>query len=288
VIGEYDSHDPIAIEERPVGWGLDAHWNDDFHHAVHVLLTGETAGYYQDFADDDTLARVLERGYALDGRMSPFRGEPHGQSLGDLPRDRLVAYIQSHDQIGNRADGKRLHELAGLERAKIAAALLFVSPFVPMLFQGEEWGASSRFCFFCDFSSSDLQTAVREGRKREHAATCGTAVEMDPFDPKTRHRCVLSWDERARAPHCEMLAWYRELIALRRTHRALRDSSPVSTRVSTDGPLLLVERCRQIVLACNLSSEAGVLPTGALLLSSTELRVPTLPPHACAIVCRTK
>jgi maltooligosyltrehalose trehalohydrolase len=283
LVGEYDSHDPIAIEDRPMGWGLDAHWNDDFHHAVHVLVTGERAGYYQDFADGDTLARVLERGYALDGRMSTFRGAPHGQAFGDLPRDRLVAYLQSHDQTGNRPLGERLHELAGLPRAKIAAGLLFVSPFVPMLFQGEEWAATSRFCFFCDFSSPELQTAVREGREREHGASC----PVDPFDPETRARCVLRWTERDASPHAEMLAWYRDLIALRREHRALRDPSPVSTRVSMDGSLLLVERSRHIVLACNLGDTDGHVPRGDVVLASTKLVPPTLPPGACAIVIRT-
>ncbi|MGE3766890.1 MAG: malto-oligosyltrehalose trehalohydrolase [Kofleriaceae bacterium] len=286
VIGEYDSHDPIAIEERPVGWGLDAHWNDDFHHAVHVLVTGETAGYYIDFAGPDTLARVLERGYALDGRESVFRRGPHGQPLGDLPRDRLVAYVQSHDQVGNRAAGERLHQLASLERAKIAAALLFVSPFVPMVFQGEEWAASAPFCFFCDFSSRELQTAVREGRKREHEHAVDGDLP-DPCSPQTRDRCVLAWDERARAPHSEMLAWYRALIALRRDHRALRDPSPVATRVSMDGPVLLVERCRQVVLAVNLGAETARVPAGQLLLSSTAIRDGALPPDACAIVLRT-
>jgi maltooligosyltrehalose trehalohydrolase len=139
VIGEYDSHDPKAITE----WGLDAHWNDDFHHAVHALVTGEQSGYYVDFVR--TLPKVLERGYALDGGFSKFRSAPHGRPFGDLPRDRLVAYIQSHDQVGNRAHGERLHQLAGFQRTQIAAALLMTSPFVPMLFQGEEWAASTPF-----------------------------------------------------------------------------------------------------------------------------------------------
>lgn len=283
VIGEYDSHDPVAIDERPTGWGLDAHWNDDFHHAIHALLTGETSSYYQDFAGEDTLARVLERGYALDGRVSPFRGGPHGAPYGERGRDRLVAYVQSHDQVGNRALGERLHELAGIDRAKIAAALLFVSPFVPMLFQGEEWAATSRFCFFCDFSSPELRTAVREGRKREHAMEGAAMDDVDPFDPKTRERCVLAWDERTLSPHTEMLSWYRALIGLRAEHRALRDPSPFSTRVSTDGPLLVVERCEQLLLVCNLDDTSAPRPRGTVLLASHDLE---LPPGACAILVR--
>jgi maltooligosyltrehalose trehalohydrolase len=272
VIGEYDSHDPTAIDARPDGWGLDAHWNDDFHHAVHVLLTGETSGYYKPFTAADSLVRVLERGYALGS--TPF---------GDRPRDRLVGYVQSHDQIGNRAAGERLHELAGIDGAKIAAALLFVSPFVPMLFQGEEWAASSRFCFFCDFQGDDLRAAVRAGRKREFSAH-PDAVWVDPFDPQTRERCVLAWDDRTRAPHTEMLAWYRALIGLRRSHRALRDASPNSTRVTMEGPLLVVERCAQITLACNLGDVAVLHPDGDVLLASASISNRALPPRSCVVL----
>jgi maltooligosyltrehalose trehalohydrolase len=286
VIGEYDSHDPVAIEERPIGWGLDAHWNDDFHHAVHVLLTGERSGYYADFAERDTLARVLERGYALDGRMSVFRNAPHGQPFGDLPRDRLVAYVQSHDQVGNRAAGERLHQLAGFDRAKIAAALLFVSPFIPMVFQGEEWAASTPFCFFCNFSSTELQNAVREGRRREHAHN-GACEVPDPCARETRDRSVLRWDELPSEQPSEMLAWYSALIRARQQHRALRDPSPVSTRVTVDGSLLLVERCCQIVLACNLERTDGRLPPGEIILASRPISDRVLPPDTCALVLRS-
>ncbi|HEY5934757.1 MAG TPA: alpha-amylase family glycosyl hydrolase, partial [Kofleriaceae bacterium] len=125
LIGEYDEHDPIAVTDRAAGgWGLDAHWNDDFHHAVHALLVGEHSGYYRDFADRGSLAKTLEQGYVLDGCESPFRACVHGKPFGSLPRDRLVGYVQSHDQIGNRAAGERLHHLCGTARARIAAAML--------------------------------------------------------------------------------------------------------------------------------------------------------------------
>lgn len=285
IVGEYDAHDPVAVDAPPVGWGLDAHWNDDFHHAIHAQFTGETRGYYQDFAAADTLARVLERGYALDGGVSAFRGGPHGLPFGERGRDRLVGYVQSHDQIGNRAAGERLHELSGLDRAKIAAALLFVGPFVPMLFQGEEWAASSRFCFFCDLTSPELRQAVRDGRAREHGIYGEIAI--DPFEPAARDACVLVWDERARAPHADMLAWYRALIELRRTHGALRDPSASSTRVATDGALLVVHRGERIVLACNLGDRAAALPPGTVLLASREIGSErTLASSACAILVR--
>nr|MBA3821003.1 malto-oligosyltrehalose trehalohydrolase [Deltaproteobacteria bacterium] len=169
LIGEFDDHDPAAVTERSTGgWGLDAHWNDDFHHAVHARLARETSGYYADFADPGTLAKVIERGYALDGGYSTFRKTQHGRPFGNLWRDRLVAYVQSHDQVGNRANGERLHQLCGFRRAKLAAGLLFASPFVPMIFQGEEWAASTPFLYFAQHESQELCEAVRRGREAEH------------------------------------------------------------------------------------------------------------------------
>jgi maltooligosyltrehalose trehalohydrolase len=286
VIGEYDEHDPRAVAQRPRGWGLDAHWNDDFHHAVHALLTGETCGYYRDFAEPGTLAKVLERGYALDGGYSMFRGKAHGAPYGALPRDRLVAYVQSHDQIGNRAAGDRLHQLAGLDRARIAAALLFVSPFVPMLFQGEEWAASSPFCYFCDLQSPELRRAVREGRCAEHAAAGWASPPIDPVDPATRELSVLRWEERGEGAHAEMLVWYRRLAALRREHAALRDPSPASSHVRQRGSVLEVER-GPLVLACNLGEEPVRLEGGEVLAASIGMAsARELPPRSCALMQR--
>lgn len=286
VIGEFDDHDPQAVIERPRGWGLDAHWNDDFHHAVHALLTGERGGYFGDFADPGTLAKVLERGYALDGGYSPFRGKEHGAPFGDLPRDRLVAYVQSHDQVGNRAAGERLHQVAGFERARIAAALLFVSPFVPMLFQGEEWAASSPFCYFCDLQSPELREAVRAGRRAEHAAAGWHAAPIDPTELAAREQSVLRWDERTEGPHADMLAWYRRLAALRREHAALRDPAPDRARVSWRGGVLEVKR-GPFVLACNLTEAAARLDGGEVIAASAGLASGReLPPGSCALVQR--
>lgn len=285
LIGEWDEHDPKAIADCAAGgWGLDAHWHDDFHHAVHALLTGEHGGYYQDFAARDTLAKVLRDGYALDGAHSPFRGRHHGTPYGDRPRDRLVAYVQSHDQIGNRAAGERLHQLCGLERAKIAAALLFVSPFVPMVFQGEEWAASTPFCYFAELESEELRDAVREGRKAEHANESGWDRAPDPADPATRAASVLRWAELPLPPHAEMLAWYRDLIALRRAHPNLRDPSPASTVVTMerDGHVLHVGRGGHTLIV-NLSDAAMDL-RGAEVVLTSSLVAGTLPVATCAIV----
>ncbi|HMG22211.1 MAG TPA: malto-oligosyltrehalose trehalohydrolase, partial [Kofleriaceae bacterium] len=232
LIGEYDDHDPRAVlPEADGGWGLDAHWNDDLHHALHALLTGEHGGYYADFAAPGTLAKVLRDGYALDGGISRYRGGPHGRPFGGLPRDRLVAYTQSHDQIGNRGGGERLHHLAGFHRAQIAAAVVMTSPFVPMVFQGEEWAASTPFCYFADFESEPLRRAVRDGRRAEHAAAGWGGEPRDPGDPATRDASVLVWSELHQPPHTEMLAWYRALIAARRDCPELRDPAPESIAV---------------------------------------------------------
>jgi maltooligosyltrehalose trehalohydrolase len=288
LIGEYDLHDPVAVRDRARGgWGLDAHWNDDFHHAIHALLTGEHGSYYTDFAEADNpraapLVRVLEQGYALDGRASRFRGGPHGQPFGALPRDRLVAYIQSHDQVGNRAAGERLHHLAGAPRTRIAAAVLLVSPFVPMLFQGEEWAASSPFCYFAQMESPALRAAIRDGRRAEHAMT--GEVGPDPEDPATRACSVLRWHERSEPAHAGMLDWYRALIAARRAHPELRDPSPGSTQATRRRGLLEIRR-GGLRLVCNLTEEAEPAELGEIVLASAPLaNHRELPPLACALV----
>lgn len=279
VIGEYDDHDPTALVE----WGLDAHWNDDFHHAVHALLTGERDSYYVDFVG--ALGKVLEHGYALDGGVSQFRGRPHGRPFGALPRDRLVGYVQSHDQVGNRALGERLHHLAGIPRAQIAAALLLTSPFVPMLFQGEEWAASTPFYYFAQLESEELRRAVREGRRREHGHEGVTPP--DPDDPATRDASVLRWQERGDAEHATMLAWYQSLIDARRAYPSLRDPGPTSTRFSEHDGLLTVER-GDLALVCNVVEEVRRAELGEVLLASRGLaNSRELPPLACALVRRT-
>jgi maltooligosyltrehalose trehalohydrolase len=287
LIGEYDDHDPRAVLPQDAGgWGLDAHWNDDFHHALHALLTGERSGYYVDFAEQGTLAKVLGAGYALDGGVSRYRGRRHGNPFGDLPRDRLVAYTQSHDQVGNRAAGERLHQLAGLDRAKIAAAVLLTSPFVPMLFQGEEWAASTPFCYFADFGSEDLRRAVREGRRAEHAAAGWSGEPPDPLDERTRDASVLRWPERSAPPHADMLAWYRALIAARRECPDLRDPAPGATAV-VELPGGFEIRRGAFALRVNLSDAPMPTDGGHCVLASRPLSsAGDVPPVACALLQR--
>jgi maltooligosyltrehalose trehalohydrolase len=286
LIGEYDEHDPVVVTpRRQGGWGLDAHWNDDFHHALHSLLTGERSAYFADFSAPGTLARILEQGYALDGRVSGFRGGPHGIPFGSRPRHHLVGYAQSHDQIGNRAHGERLVHLVGADKAKIAAAIVLTSPFVPMLFQGEEWGASTPFLYFVDFEAPELRNAVREGRRREHAAAGWSEEAPDPTSPAARARSVLQWSELAGEQHAQMLQWYRDLIAARRRYPELRDSSVAATVADESSTTLHVHR-GPFTLCANLSGHASIeLQAGEVILASKPISESrTLAPLGCALV----
>jgi malto-oligosyltrehalose trehalohydrolase len=196
--------------------GFDAQWNDDIHHALHVLLTGESAGYYQDFADHPAarLARALAEGFIYQGETSANRkGAPRGEPSADLPPSAFVAFLQNHDQIGNRPLGKRLTTLADSRALKAAMTLLLLSPQIPMLFMGEEIGSRAPFLYFTDHSP-ELAKAVREGRRKEFAAFAATHGEIpDPNDPAT---FAASDPERDAPEWNEWLALVQQLLALRR------------------------------------------------------------------------
>ncbi len=210
--------------------GYDAQWNDDFHHAVHVLVSGESGGYYRDYAARPVwlLGRTLTAGYGYQGEPSAFRdGAPRGSRSDDQPLAKFVDFLQNHDQIGNRARGERLTQLAPPAAVKAAVAVLLLAPSPPLLFMGEEWAASTPFLFFCDFEP-ELAHLVTEGRRREFAGFPEFAdpdareTIPDPSAAATFERCILQWDEREREPHRSMLAYYRELLTLRRTEIAPR------------------------------------------------------------------
>ncbi|WP_461030388.1 malto-oligosyltrehalose trehalohydrolase, partial [Streptomyces sparsus] len=224
LIAESDQNDPrtTALRERN-GLGLHAQWNDDFHHALHVALTGEDQGYYADFARAPmaALARTLTGGFFHDGTYSAFRGRRHGRPLDRTTTDaqRLVVYAQTHDQIGNRALGDRLAAGISPELSACAAALVLCGPGTPMLFMGEEWGARTPWQYFTDHTDPELAEAVRRGRRREFAAHGWSASRIpDPQDPATRGRSCLDWTEPLRQPHAWLLDWHRTLLGLRRAH----------------------------------------------------------------------
>ena len=204
----------------------DAQWNDDIHHAFHVLLTGESDGYYADYAADPTrlLGRCLTEGYAYQGEASGHRGGvPRGEPSAHLPPAAFVSFLQTHDQVGNRALGERLAALAQEPALRAATVAWLLAPAPPMLFMGEEFGAVTPFLYFCDFTG-ELAAAVRDGRRREFAQfarfadSTAQAAIPDPNDPATFASSKLDWQCAARPPHARWLALYRRLLALRREH----------------------------------------------------------------------
>jgi maltooligosyltrehalose trehalohydrolase len=216
LIAESDMNDPRLV--RPVargGYGLDAHWSDDFHHAIHRYFTGEDAGYYSDFEGLKDVAAALRDGYVYQGQYSQFRQRRHGRPPSGVASEQLVVCAQNHDQIGNRARGERLSMLLDVPRLKAVAALTILSPFVPMLFQGEEWGARTPFLYFTDHQDPKLGHAVTEGRTREFASFRWAGEVPDPQAAETFERSKLDWSELTRSPHDEILDWHRRLIALR-------------------------------------------------------------------------
>ncbi|MEU6532153.1 malto-oligosyltrehalose trehalohydrolase [Streptomyces sp. NPDC046928] len=269
LIAETDLNDPRLITERENGGlGLHAQWNDDFHHALHTALTGESQGYYADFARAPlaAVAKTLTGGYFHDGTYSSFRGRRHGRPL-DRTRvggHRLLGYSQTHDQVGNRAQGDRLAASLSPGLLACAATLTLTAPFTPMLFQGEEWAAGTPWQFFTDHTDPELAEAVRRGRRREFAAH-GWAEEdvPDPQDPATRERSCLDWSEPGREPHARVLAWYRRLIALRHEQPDLTDPDLADTKVAYDEQARwLAFRRGDVRVAVNLSDRPAAIPLG--------------------------
>jgi maltooligosyltrehalose trehalohydrolase len=227
LIAESDLNDPVLITPREAGgYGLDAQWSDDFHHAVHVALTRETQGYYADFEPISALAKVCERGFFHDGTFSSFRGRDHGVPIDTarVPTWRLVVGSQNHDQVGNRAAGDRITEHLDEHQLACAALLTMAGPFTPMLFQGEEWAASAPFCFFTSHPEPELGRVTAAGRLEEFARMgWDPDVVPDPQDPDTFRRSKLDWDEVGTGRHARLLAAYRRLAELRRTLPGLTD-----------------------------------------------------------------
>jgi maltooligosyltrehalose trehalohydrolase len=216
LIAESDMNDPRLIRRiSHGGFGLDAHWSDDFHHALHRFFTGETDGYYADFNGLEDVARALRDGYVYQGQFSPFRGRRHGRPPADVALHQLIVSSQNHDQIGNRAAGERLSMLLPMPQLKAIAALTLLSPFVPLLFQGEEWGAKTPFLYFTDHQDPELGRLVAEGRSKEFSSFHRQGGVPNPQDVETFERSKLDWSELAEPAHAELCDWYRRLIRLR-------------------------------------------------------------------------
>ncbi len=241
LVAETHLNDPAVVTEKAAGgMGLDGLWNDDFHHAVHAILTGERRGYYADYGSRDDLIAAMADGFAYAGRPSAFFGHVRGSCAAHLPADRFVNCLQNHDQVGNRARGERLVSLVGPRAGRVAAALLLLSPGSPLLFMGEEWGETRPFLYFISHLDAGLVDAVRRGRKREFASFRWRGEVPDPFDPATFEASRPDWDKPDAAGHAAMLAWHKALLALRAASPALRGTHRPRTRVwPLDGALAL-------------------------------------------------
>jgi maltooligosyltrehalose trehalohydrolase len=263
VIAESHDNDVNYVVPRAGGgFGFAGVWSDDFHHALHTVLTGERGGYYVDFGRTDQLARAIGDGFAYQGEMAEYFGRPRGTPSRDVPGEHFVFFTQNHDQIGNRARGDRLSALVPFEAVKLAAALLFVSPAVPLLFMGEEYGDTAPFQFFTSFLDPALAEAVRQGRTKEFARFAWQGAVPDPGDPATFVRSRLSHSLRKAPRHRELLSYYRRWIELRKKHPALgtRGKAETLCELGSKGTTLTVSRRgpggERIVLAANLTADS--------------------------------
>ena len=261
LIAESDLNDPRVVARREVGgYGMDAQWSDDFHHALHAVVTGERGGYYADFGRLEHLATALRRAWVYAGEYSPHRDRVHGRPPVGIPGWRLLGYLQDHDQIGNRAMGDRVAASVSTGRLLAAAAIVACAPFTPMLFMGEEWGATTPFPYFVDHTDAALADAVREGRRREFAAFGWDPASIpDPQDPGTAMGAVLDWSG-ADGP---VLEWWRTLLRLRRETAALTDGrlDQVDVRFDErDGWLVL--RRGPVSVGINLGAGPAAVPVG--------------------------
>lgn len=255
LIAESDLNNSRLIRAPEVGgFGLDAQWNDDFHHALHTLLTGERAGYYEDFGEIRHLVKAFRQGFVYSGEYSTYRRRRHGNSSRSLPAHRFVVFAQNHDQVGNRWRGDRLTRLVSLEALKLTAGVVLLSPFIPLLFMGEEYGETASFEYFVSHSDPGLIEAVRRGRREEFAAFRWQGVPSDPQGEDTFLRAKVNHELRRQGDHRVLFEFYREVMRLRKELPALNRLS--LEHLEVDG----LERERVLVLRrWSDSEEAGAI-----------------------------
>ncbi|MCG2711991.1 MAG: DUF3459 domain-containing protein, partial [Candidatus Omnitrophica bacterium] len=235
LIAESDLNDAVILKTRMQGgYGIDAQWNDDFHHCLHAILTQEKTGYYIDFGWIEKLSRAFKDGFVYQGEYSDFRKRHHGNSSEDIPANQFIVFSQNHDQVGNRMKGERLSQLVSFEMLKLAAASMILSPYIPMLFMGEEYAEIAPFLYFVEHSDEQLIKDVRQGRKSEFSSFGFEGTPADAQDEETFKFSKLNWEKRGEAEHKVMLKFYKKLIELRKTLPGLKKLDKHSLEISID------------------------------------------------------
>ena len=275
LIAESDLNDPTLVTARSGGgYGLDAQWDDDIHHAIHAAVSGERQGYYGDFGSLKGLANTLRQGFFHAGTYSTFRGRTHGRPLDTrrVPASSFVTYTTTHDQVGNRAVGDRPGFYLSPGQLAVKAALVLTSPYTPMLFMGEEWGASTPFQFFTSHPEPELGEATAEGRKSEFAEHGWDKEDIpDPQDPDTFLRSKLEWTELGSGDHARLLTVYRDLLSLRRARPELTDPWLPNLKVDYDEDQQWIVLHRgSLAVVCNLSDSTVTVPVGGRTVLSWE------------------
>jgi maltooligosyltrehalose trehalohydrolase len=267
IIAESDLEDVRIINPRAVGgYALDAQWHDDFHHALYALITGERQGFLTDFGALADVAKSIREGFVFDGKYSRYRRRRYGSSSKNRPGEQFVGFIQNHDQVANTSRGKRLSALVTLEQQKMAAVLTVCSPFLPLLFMGEEYGETAPFLFFTSFEDPHLVNAVREGRKRELGAHYSEGDFADPQAESTFERCKLDWSKPERSPYAQILRLHRDLISLRKKHPSLGNGRKDLTEIQFDekSKLFVMKRTGPsgdaALIVCNFSADGQTIP----------------------------
>jgi malto-oligosyltrehalose trehalohydrolase len=277
-----ENHENEARRLGQKGRSRVAQWNDDFHHAMHILLTGESDGYYRNYADRpvEHLGRVLAEGFAYQGEVYRTDGHARGERSSSLPPTAFVSFLQNHDQVGNRACGERVSKLAPPEKLRAGLAVLLLSPQIPMLFMGEEYAAAQPFLYFCDYQG-ELAKAIRKGRRNEFASFGAFADEQrreqipDPNAEQTYLASQLDFSDRARAPHREWLAYTQELLGVRteKLIPLIPEIVPATARYKADGCSLTVtwplNRGRSLVMQANFGEKPKSVPRSGELWYST-------------------
>jgi maltooligosyltrehalose trehalohydrolase len=310
VIPESDLNDVRVI--KPIsagGYGVDAQWNDDFHHALHSLITKERSGYYQDFGRVGHLTKAFKEGFVYSGQYSAFRRRRHGSSSKNISARHLVVFSQNHDQVGNRLHGDRLSQSLSFEQLKLAATVVLLSPFVPLLFMGEEYGETAPFCYFVSHSDPDLAQKVKEGRQEEFAGFGWDGIPPDPGAEETFQGSRLNPNLREKDGHSLLLRLYMSLVSLRKELRSIGwflDGASVVQEFSSEKAILVADFSVRGGVCCIYSFneedteiavrlpsglwekvfDTAALPWGVNALEETFLRVgegssrPVVPVHA--------